>query len=119
MKRAFFILITISPGTSVFIREKPNATAYVLGLGAPGPEMNRSQPDFCLEKGKQGSRSPPALEGLATGSMASADPPIHSNLILQALVFYTNALMENDGKLQQAACVALKHLRVSLTCPPP
>ncbi|XP_058541936.1 RIPOR family member 3 isoform X5 [Neofelis nebulosa] len=29
----------------------------------------------------------------------------------KALVFYTNALMENDGKLQQAACVALKHLR--------
>lgn len=82
MKRAFFILITINPGTSVFIREKPNAAANVLGLGAPGPEMNRSQPDFCLEKGKQGSRSPPALEGLATGSMdlASADPPFTATL---------------------------------------
>lgn len=33
----------------------------------------------------------------------------------KALLFYTNALTENDAKLQQAACVALKHLRVSLT----
>ncbi|XP_029771831.1 RIPOR family member 3 isoform X2 [Suricata suricatta] len=29
----------------------------------------------------------------------------------KALLFYTNALTENDAKLQQAACVALKHLR--------
>ncbi|XP_010833425.1 PREDICTED: protein FAM65C [Bison bison bison] len=28
-----------------------------------------------------------------------------------ALLFYTNALTENDAKLQQAACVALRHLR--------
>lgn len=41
---------------------------------------------------------------------------IHSSLVSQALLFYTNALSENDAKLQQAACVALKHLRVSLTC---
>lgn len=41
--------------------------------------------------------------------------PTHSDLIPQALLFYTNALTENDAKLQQAACVALKHLRVSLT----
>jgi hypothetical protein len=31
----------------------------------------------------------------------------------QALLFYTNALMESDAKLQQAACVALQQLRVS------
>ncbi|XP_023389850.1 RIPOR family member 3 [Pteropus vampyrus] len=36
---------------------------------------------------------------------------IHSSLVSQALLFYTNALSENDAKLQQAACVALKHLR--------
>ncbi|XP_059979915.1 RIPOR family member 3 isoform X1 [Lagenorhynchus albirostris] len=29
----------------------------------------------------------------------------------KALLFYTNALAENDAKLQEAACVALKHLR--------
>lgn len=29
----------------------------------------------------------------------------------KALLFYTNALTENDAKLQQAACVALRHLR--------
>ncbi|KAK2491160.1 hypothetical protein MC885_011885 [Smutsia gigantea] len=29
----------------------------------------------------------------------------------KALLFYTNALNEDDAKLQQAACVALKHLR--------
>ncbi|XP_057385464.1 RIPOR family member 3 isoform X3 [Balaenoptera acutorostrata] len=29
----------------------------------------------------------------------------------KALLFYTNALTENDAKLQEAACVALKHLR--------
>ncbi|XP_036757882.1 RIPOR family member 3 isoform X9 [Manis pentadactyla] len=29
----------------------------------------------------------------------------------KALLFYTNALTEDDAKLQQAACVALKHLR--------
>ncbi|EPY88329.1 hypothetical protein CB1_000178007 [Camelus ferus] len=29
----------------------------------------------------------------------------------KALLFYTNALTENDTKLQQAACMALKHLR--------
>ncbi|XP_048078070.1 RIPOR family member 3 isoform X2 [Ursus arctos] len=29
----------------------------------------------------------------------------------KALLFYTNALTENDAKLQQAACMALKHLR--------
>uniref|UniRef100_G3ULW1 RIPOR family member 3 n=1 Tax=Loxodonta africana TaxID=9785 RepID=G3ULW1_LOXAF len=29
----------------------------------------------------------------------------------KALLFYTNALTETDPKLQQAACVALKHLR--------
>ncbi|XP_022350328.1 RIPOR family member 3 [Enhydra lutris kenyoni] len=29
----------------------------------------------------------------------------------KALLFYTNALTENDAKLQQAACVALKHLK--------
>ncbi|XP_071067889.1 RIPOR family member 3 isoform X2 [Dasypus novemcinctus] len=29
----------------------------------------------------------------------------------KALLFYTNALMENDAELQQAACVALKHLK--------
>ncbi|XP_057558888.1 RIPOR family member 3 isoform X3 [Hippopotamus amphibius kiboko] len=29
----------------------------------------------------------------------------------KALLFYTNTLTENDAKLQQAACVALKHLR--------
>uniref|UniRef100_A0A8C3VVJ3 RIPOR family member 3 n=1 Tax=Catagonus wagneri TaxID=51154 RepID=A0A8C3VVJ3_9CETA len=29
----------------------------------------------------------------------------------KALLFYTNALAENDAKLQQAACMALKHLR--------
>lgn len=27
------------------------------------------------------------------------------------MLFYTNALTENDAKLQQAACVALRHLR--------
>lgn len=37
--------------------------------------------------------------------------------ISQALLFYTNALTEDDAKLQQAACVALKHLRVSSACP--
>ncbi|XP_037667443.1 RIPOR family member 3 isoform X2 [Choloepus didactylus] len=29
----------------------------------------------------------------------------------KALLFYTSVLMENDAKLQQAACVALKHLK--------
>ncbi|XP_037023188.2 RIPOR family member 3 isoform X1 [Artibeus jamaicensis] len=29
----------------------------------------------------------------------------------KALLFYTNALTEDDSKLQQAACVALRHLR--------
>ncbi|XP_059934632.1 RIPOR family member 3 [Mesoplodon densirostris] len=29
----------------------------------------------------------------------------------KALLFYTNALTENDAKLQEAACLALKHLR--------
>lgn len=27
------------------------------------------------------------------------------------MLFYTNALTENDAQLQQAACVALRHLR--------
>ncbi|XP_077913424.1 RIPOR family member 3 isoform X3 [Halichoerus grypus] len=35
----------------------------------------------------------------------------NKNFREKALLFYTNALTENDAKLQQAACVALKHLR--------
>lgn len=54
--------------------------------------------------------------GTVDSALGTALPFVHSSLISQALLFYTNALTENDAKLQQAACVALKHLRVSSTC---
>lgn len=98
----------MSPGTSVF-RDKPNAAADTPRPGGHSAKMTRSGPDSCLEKGKQGTTYCQRWEAWK--------PPTHSDFIPQALLFYTNALTENDAKLQQAACVALKHLRVSLTCP--
>lgn len=38
----------------MFLEGNLNTAADTLRRGAPGPEMNRSGPDFCLEKGKQG-----------------------------------------------------------------
>ncbi|XP_074173984.1 RIPOR family member 3 isoform X3 [Rhinolophus sinicus] len=45
----------------------------------------------------------------ASASLASAAK--NKSFREKALLFYTNALTENDAKLQQAACVALRHLR--------
>ncbi|KAI4575908.1 hypothetical protein MJG53_012111 [Ovis ammon polii x Ovis aries] len=40
-----------------------------------------------------------------------ADAARNKSFREKALLFYTNALTENDAQLQQAACVALRHLR--------
>ncbi|XP_045050935.2 RIPOR family member 3 isoform X6 [Desmodus rotundus] len=45
----------------------------------------------------------------ASAALASAAK--HKSFREKALLFYTNALTEDDAKLQQAACMALKHLR--------
>ncbi|XP_066243603.1 RIPOR family member 3 isoform X2 [Saccopteryx leptura] len=45
----------------------------------------------------------------ASASLASAAK--NKSFREKAVLFYTNALTEDDAKLQQAACMALKHLR--------
>ncbi|ELK33981.1 Protein FAM65C [Myotis davidii] len=52
---------------------------------------------------------PPKVCRAASASLASAAK--NKSFREKALLFYTNALTENDAKLQQAACVALKQLR--------
>ncbi|XP_054579881.1 RIPOR family member 3 [Eptesicus fuscus] len=52
---------------------------------------------------------PPKVCRAASASLASAAK--NKSFREKALLFYTNALTENDAKLQQAACMALKHLR--------
>ncbi|XP_044118775.1 RIPOR family member 3 isoform X3 [Neovison vison] len=52
---------------------------------------------------------PPRVCRAASARLASAAR--NKSFREKALLFYTNALTENDAKLQQAACVALKHLR--------
>lgn len=52
---------------------------------------------------------PPRVCRAASAGLASAAK--NKSFREKALLFYTNALTENDAKLQQAACVALKHLR--------
>ncbi|XP_039720528.1 RIPOR family member 3 isoform X4 [Pteropus medius] len=52
---------------------------------------------------------PPRVCRAASAGLASAAK--NKSFREKALLFYTNALSENDAKLQQAACVALKHLR--------
>lgn len=110
--------MTTSPGTSI-LRDKLNIVVYTSGLCA-WPKLLTDHGLIFLEQGKKGSTDCQPLEDQpwAPRTLLSAPPLfIHGSLISQALLFYTNALTENDAKLQQAACVALKHLRVSLTCP--
>lgn len=52
---------------------------------------------------------PPRVCRAASASLASAAK--NKSFREKALLFYTNALTENDAKLQQAACMALRHLR--------
>ncbi|XP_036275514.1 RIPOR family member 3 isoform X2 [Pipistrellus kuhlii] len=52
---------------------------------------------------------PPKVCRAASASLASAAK--NKSFREKALLFYTNALTEDDAKLQQAACMALKHLR--------
>nr|XP_020035284.1 protein FAM65C [Castor canadensis] len=52
---------------------------------------------------------PPKVCRAATARLAGAAR--HRSFREKALLFYTNALMESDAKLQQAACVALQQLR--------
>ncbi|XP_039085942.1 RIPOR family member 3 [Hyaena hyaena] len=52
---------------------------------------------------------PPRACRAASARLASAAR--NKSFREKALLFYTNALTENDAKLQRAACVALRHLR--------
>ncbi|XP_019496513.1 PREDICTED: protein FAM65C isoform X3 [Hipposideros armiger] len=54
---------------------------------------------------------PPRVCRAASASLASAAKNKSFREKRKALLFYTNALTENDAKLQQAACMALRHLR--------
>ncbi|XP_077022869.1 RIPOR family member 3 [Tamandua tetradactyla] len=51
----------------------------------------------------------PRVSRAASARLAAA--AMDSSFREKALLFYTNVLAENDAKLQQAACVALRHLK--------
>ncbi|XP_014395139.1 PREDICTED: protein FAM65C, partial [Myotis brandtii] len=101
-----------SPGTGVTLVEELQCTGQAkavrklqgkrLGQLQPLPQTLRAWALLQLD-------GPPKVCRAASASLASAAK--NKSFREKALLFYTNALTENDAKLQQAACMALKQLR--------